>query len=562
MMNPLGLRRSWRHLNRYQEILKVLVKYGFWNIVEKIRVGLLFDISRKVLPRLEKKELAVLGTAVRLRMALEELGPTFIKLGQMLSVRPDLIPPNIAEEFSRLQDEVPPVEFAVIKPYLEAEFGAPLATVFPEFDERAIAAASLAQVYRAKLKSGEEVAVKIIRPNIRQIIETDLEILYDLANLIEKHIPESRLYDPQGIVNEFAQNIRKEQNLYVEGRHIDMFYRYLKDDPHIKVPVVYWDYTTEKVLVMEFIHGIKISNFREMDALGIDRKEVAYNGARVLLKQIFQFGFFHADPHPGNIFVLPGNIIAPVDFGMMGRIDEEMRDDLMDILRGIVDKDAYRITRTLLNVGMVEEQVNFRQLQRELLDYLDRYYNVPLNQLDTSLLLNEFMELIRNYHIKLPPDLVMMAKALSIYEGVGRMLYPDFNMFDLVIPYVKKSYYHHLNPAYQYKHLSRMLDAGFGLFKNLPADIQSILFKLRKDRVTIRFQHQGLEHFTRELDRASNRLAFALIIAALIIGSSLIIQLNKGPFIWGYPLLGIAGFLLASFFGLWLIIAILRSGKL
>ncbi|HFE64879.1 MAG TPA: AarF/ABC1/UbiB kinase family protein [Caldithrix sp.] len=562
MMNPLGLRKSIRHLNRYQEILKIFVKYGFWDVVEKIKIGLLFDISKKILPRMEKKEYAVLGTPVRLRMAFEELGPTFIKLGQMLSVRPDLIPPQIAQEFTKLQDEVAPVSFEKLKPLLEETYSEDLLETFAEFEETALAAASMAQVHRARLKSGEDVAVKILRPNIHQIIKTDLEILFNLAELIAKYVPESELYDPVGIITEFSRTIRKEQNLVLEGRNIDIFRRYLQKEEYIKIPVVYWEYSSEKILVTEFIQGIKISDLAALDAAEIDRKQVAENGAKAILKQVFEFGLFHADPHPGNLFVLPGNVIVPVDFGMVGRIDEDMKEDLLNILRGIVDKDSYRITRVLLNIGLIEDQINFRNLQHDLLDYLDRYYGVPLNQLDTAQLLNEFMELVRNYRIKLPPDMVMMGKALTISEAVGRELDPEFNMFDLLIPYTKKMFYQRWNPAYHYRHLNRLLDASIDLLKSLPEDIRNILLKLKRDQITVRFQHQGLEQFTRELDRSSNRISFALIIAALIIGSSVVIQLDKGPFLWGYPALGIIGYVLASFLGFWLIIAILRSGKL
>lgn len=561
-MNPLGLRKSFRHLNRYQEILKIFVKYGFWDVVEKIRIGLLFDISKKILPHMEKKEYAVLGTPVRLRLAFEELGPTFIKLGQMLSVRPDLIPPQIAQEFTKLQDEVAPVAFEKLKPLLEEAYADGFGETFAEFEEKALAAASMAQVHRAQLKNGTKVAVKILRPNIHQIIETDLEILFNLAELIAKYISESELYDPVGIITEFSRTIRKEQNLVLEGRNIDIFRRYLQKEEYIKIPVVYWEYSSEKILVTEFIQGIKISDLAALDAAGIDRKQVAVNGAKSILQQIFEFGLFHADPHPGNLFVLPGNVIAPVDFGMVGRIDEDMKEDLLNILRGIVDKDAYRITRVLLNIGLIEDQVNFRNLKHDLLDYLDRYYGVPLNQLNTAQLLNEFMELVRDYRIKLPPDMVMMGKALTISEAVGRKLDPEFNMFDLLIPYTKKMFYQRWNHAYHYRHLNRLLDTSFDLLKSLPEDIRNILVKFKKDQFTVRFQHQGLEQLTRELDRSSNRISFALIIAALIIGSSMVIQLDKGPLLWVYPALGIVGYVLASVSGFWLIIAILRSGKL
>ena len=556
------IRQSMQHLGRYQEILKVFVKYGFWDVVTKIKIGLIPDLTKKVLPQIEKKDLALLGTPVRLRMAFEELGTTFIKLGQMLSLRPDLIPPEIAQEFSKLQDDVAAEPFENIEPNLVKEYNGTLSDVFSEFDETPLAAASMAQVHKAKLKSGEIVAVKILRSNLKQKIATDIDILSNLAQLLEKYIPESKLYDPIGIVKEFNKTISKEQNLMLEGRNIDTFRRYAKDDPTLKIPKVYWDFTTEKILVIEFIDGIKISEINEMDKIGIDRKEVAKNGANTLLKQIFEYGFFHADPHPGNLFVLPGNIIAPIDFGMMGRLDEEMKKDLLDMLRGLVDKDAYRITRVLLKIGLLEDQVNSRALERDILDFIDRYHGIPLNQLDAAIPLNEFMELIQEYQIKLPADLVMMGKALVMSEATGVKLYPEFNLFDLLIPYARRAFFDSINPLNQYKNVLNILEQSSDLLKGLPEDLQYLLLKLKNDKMKLNLEHQGLDNLTKEMDRSSNRIAFAVVIAALIVGSSLVIQIGTGPMLFEYPLLGVVGYVLASVLGVWLLFGIMKSGKL
>jgi ubiquinone biosynthesis protein len=561
-MKRRSFRRSIRHLGRYREILQILVKYGFWNIVEKIQVGLLHDVTKKIFPRHEKREYAILGTPVRLRMAIEELGPTFIKLGQLLSVRPDLIPSSIAEEFTKLQDEVEALPFEKIRPALEREYQKPFEDLFLKMEEKAIAAASLAQVHQAILEDGTKVAVKILRPNIKKIIETDLEILFNLAELAEKYIPEMELYDPVGIVKEFARTIRREQNMRLEARYIEIFRKHFHGDRMVKIPKVYWDYTNEKVLVTEFIDGIKISDLRKIEEAGLDRKQIAENGAKLLLKQVFETGLFHADPHPGNIFVLTENVIAPVDFGMVGRIDDETREALVSILRSVVQKDVYRLARVLVNIGMVEKETDFKQLQRDLSDYLDRYYGIPLSEVDLNQLVNELITLVSEHHIKLPADLVMMGKALVISESVGRQLYPDFNLFELLAPYTKKIFFNRFNPAYQYRYFTRIVDETYELLRNMPGDIRNILTKIKQDNLSIYFQHRGLENLTRELDRASNRIAFALIIAAIIIASSVIIIFDKGPFIWGYPALGIVGYVLASVLGLWLSIAILRSGKL
>ena len=561
-MNLSSTQRSLRHLKRYQEILRVMVKYGFDDIVERIKIGLIFEVAKSIIPKIRKNKYPGLGTGPRLRMAFQELGPTFIKLGQILSLRPDLIPPDLAEELTKLQDAVPPVPFELIKLKIEEEFNSPLSEIFSEFQEESIAAASMAQVHRATLKTGENVAVKILRPNIHKIIKTDIEILFNIAELIEKYVPESRLYDLVGIVREFAKTIRKEENLSFEGRNIDIFRRYFKNDKTMKMPLVYWQFTTEEILVMEFIEGVKISDHEGIERLKLNRKELAYNGARAMLKEVFEYGIFHADPHPGNIFVLPGNVIAPVDFGMVGRIDDEMREYLLDILEGIVQKDVYKITQALLGVQVVDIHINKRELSRDLLDFLDRYYGVPLNQLDSSKLVNEFMELIRNYKIKLPADLVMMERALVISEAVGRQLYPEFNYFDLLIPYVRKQLLLRLNPARHYRYIVRSIGQVSDILKRLPDDIQSFLVKLRNNQLTVRFYHEGLDDLRKELDRSSNRISFSLIVAALIIGSSLIINIDKGPHIFGYPILGIIGFMLASILGFWLLVAILRSGKL
>jgi len=556
------IRKSMRHLTRYQEILRVFVKYGFWDVVTKIKIGLIPDMAKKILPQIEKKGFAHLEKSVRLRMAFEELGTTFIKLGQMLSVRPDLIPPEIAQEFSKLQDDVAAEPFEKVELTLIQEYNKSLSNLFSEFDKTPLAAASMAQVYKAKLKSGEIVAVKILRSNLKQKIATDIDILSNLAQLLVKHIPESKLYDPVGIVKEFDKTIRKEQNLMLEGRNIDTFRGYAKDDPTLKIPIVYWDYTTDKILVTEFIDGIKISEINTMDEKGIDRKEVAKNGASTLLKQIFEYGYFHADPHPGNLFVLPGNIIAPIDFGMMGRLDEEMKKDLLNILRGLVDKDAYRITRALLKIGLLEDQVNSRALERDILDFIDRYHGIPLNQLDAAIPLNEFMELIQEYQIKLPADLVMMGKVLVMSEATGVRLYPEFNLFELLIPYARRAFFDSLNPLNHYKKIFNILEQSSDLLRGLPDDLQSLLMKIKNDKMILNLEHKGLDNFTREIDRSSNRISFALVIAALIIGSSFVIQIDKGPMLFDYPALGVIGYVLASVLGVWLLIGILKSGKL
>lgn len=560
-MMKRNIRKSISNLKRYQEILKVFAKYGFSDVVNKISIALLPEIAKNLL-LVQGRNLNAISTPIRLRMAFEELGATFIKLGQMLSLRPDFIPAEFVIEFSKLQDNVQKDEIEEIKSVLLKEFGKPISEIFLEFDETPIAAASIAQVHKAKLKIGELVAVKILHPGVEKKIDSDLEILMDLAKLTEAHIPESQFYKPVEIVKEFGKTIKKELNLVLEGHNIDTFRNYLQEDPTIKIPIVYWDYTSERVLVTEFINGIKISELQINEVSDIDRKQVAENAANSLLKQAFEMGIFHADPHPGNVFVLPGNILAPIDFGNVGRIDEEMRDGLLEILMGTVDKDPHRIARVLVNIGVVDGHLNLRELKLDLMEFLDHYYKVPLKRLNSSKLINEFIELIRAHQIKLPPDIIVMGRTLLISEAVARNLYPQFNIVELLIPFTKKAFINKLNPFARYRSLIRTVEESFDLLKKLPEDLHSILYKFRNDKFTIVFKHHGLEEFAREIDRSSNRLSFAIIIAALIIGSSLIILLDRSSFLWGYSTIGIIGFIIASILGMWLLIGIIRSGKL
>jgi ubiquinone biosynthesis protein len=555
------LRRRFSNLNRYQEILRVFFKYGFDDIVNRIGIAKRIRIDKNQLST-QGDKLNALSSPERLRMAFEELGATFIKLGQMLSLRSDIIPGEFAREFSKLQDSVQKDETEKIKSVLLKEYGKPAIEVFSEFDESPIASASIAQVHKAKLKTGEVVAVKILHPGITEKIEADLEILKNLSKLIETHILESRPYQPVEIIKEFDKSIKKELNLAFEGYNIDTFRNYFQDDPTIKMPMVYWEYSTESILVTEFINGIKISELLINEASDIDPKQVTMNSANALMKQVFEIGIFHADPHPGNIFVLPGNVIAPIDFGNVGRIDDEMQNAFIEMIMGIVDQDPNRIVKALINIGFVDDHTNLRGLKIDLMEFINHYYKVSLNRINLSKLINEFIELLRTHQIKLPSDISILIRTLLISEAIARDLYPQFNLAEILIPFAKKTYLNKYNPFTRFRSLFRTAEEGFDLLNKIPENLQSILYKFRNDKFIINFKHQGLEEFGRRIDSSSNRLSFAIIIAALIIGSSMIMYLGKGDLPLSYPVIGITGFIAASVLGIWLLIGIMRSGKL
>ena len=557
------VRKTYRHIKRYRQIFSVLLKYGFEDIVERLKRNTFVRFGRKFFRRTKSAEkFEHLSTAQRLRMALAELGPTFIKLGQILSTRPDLVPLEFIKELEKLQDQVPPFPSDQAMKIVSAELNKSIADVFLSFSEQPIAAASIAQVHRATLRNGHPVVVKIQRPHISKMIETDISILYDLATILEKYLPESELYNPTAIVDEFAKTIRAELDFVREGRNIDRFRAYFKDDPTLYIPAVYWEATTSHILTMEFIDGCKISEIDFSQRRDLDRKIIARHGAMATLKMIFEMGLFHADPHPGNIFVLKNNVLAPLDFGMVGRLDEQTKNYLRNLLSAIVEKNIDRIIRIFIEAEVIDDATNNRLLRFDLNDFIDTYYGLPLYQLKIEKLFGDLIDVLRRHRITLLSDVVLMAKALATIEGVGRSLDPEFNMMTLIEPYAMQLISQPFAPKKQLKDMTQFALDTEALLKILPAELKYILKKVKKGKMNLIFEHRGLDRLITELDKSSNRLSFSLIIAALIIGSSIIIFSGKGPFIFGLSVFGLIGYLIAAVLGLWLVIAILRSGKL
>lgn len=557
------VRKTYRHIRRYRQIFSVLLKYGFEDIVERLKRNTFVRFGRKFFRRTKSAEkFEHLSTAQRLRMALAELGPTFIKLGQILSTRPDLVPLEFIKELEKLQDQVPPFPSDQAMKIVSAELNKSIADVFQAFSEQPIAAASIAQVHRATLRNGQPVVVKIQRPHIGKTIETDISILYDLAAILEKYLPESELYHPTAIVDEFAKTIRAELDFVREGRNIDRFRTYFKDDPTLYIPLVYWEATTSHILTMEFINGCKISEIDFSQRPDLDRKIIARHGAAATLKMIFEMGLFHADPHPGNIFVLKNNVLAPLDFGMVGRLDEQTKNYLRNLLSAIVEKNIDKIIRIFMEAEVIDDATNNRLLRLDLNDFIDTYYGIPLSQLKIEKLFGDLIDVLRRHRITLLSDVVLMAKALATIEGVGRSLDPEFNMMTLIEPYAMQLISQPFAPKKQLKEMAQFAQDTESLLKILPAELKYILKKVKKGKMNLIFEHRGLDRLITELDKSSNRLSFSLIIAALIIGSSIIIFSDKGPFVFGLSVFGLIGYLIAAILGLWLVIAILRSGKL
>jgi ubiquinone biosynthesis protein len=553
------LRRA-RSLRRYRQIVSILLKYGFDQILGQMRVFTRLRIRRKAPEKVVGLE--KLTYAQRIRLALEELGPTFVKLGQVLSMRPFLIPLDLALELTKLQDQVGPFPFPQAKQIVEEELESPLEEHFSSFDTVPIASASLSQVHKAVTKDGKTVVVKIQRPKIKEVIDADMDILADLVNLLERYVPESKQYDPRGIREELRKSIRREIDFNNEARNIEVFRENFKEEKKVFIPQVFWDLTTSKVLTMDYIDGIKISDLDQLEKRGIDKKKLARTGGRMVFKQIFEDGFFHADPHPGNLFALEGDFIAPVDYGMMGRLSGTTMDELADLLIAVVTWHPGGIVKVYQDVEVVGEEVNLRALEADLADFLYKYHKIPLSRLDMKTLMDEAFEIIHRYDIRIQAELMLFSKALVTYEEVAKMLDPEYDLVTQMIPYVKRLAYRKFKPKALFRDAFTATTDLRDLLISLPFELKRILKKLGKGQLTFTFQHRGLDKLILELDRSSNRVSFALIIAAIIVGSSLIMRLETKYTLLGYPLFGILGYIFAGVLGVWLVIAILRSGKL
>ncbi len=563
MLPLININRNLRSLKRYREVLGILVTHGFGQVVEQLNLDYYLEVGRRFVSRNPQvKQLERLPAPMRLRMALEKLGPTFIKLGQTLSARPDILPPEYLTELNKLQDAVPPCSFAAIQRQLKTEFGAPVGDFFAEFSPQPVAAASIAQVHKAKLLDGTTVAVKVRRPGIEKTIETDLDILHGLATLLENHGNLTELFSPVEIVQEFSRTLYRELDFTKEGHNFCRFRANFADDDKVFIPAIFWQVSTEAILTMEFVDGIKISEKKLLEEAGHNLQTIARNGAKAFMDQFIVHGLFHGDPHPGNIVILPNETICFLDLGMVGSINDELKQQLSNLLLGIYRQDIDLLVTVMLDSRERNSEINIPALKRDLSEFIADYYQVPLERINTRKLLNEFIFMMKKHHIKFPADLILLAKAIITIEGIARQLDPTFNLVEQIKPAATQLLKQKISSTNMQKELSHAARAYFDIAKTLPHDIKGLLYRLNNNNFKIDLEHRGLEKLISDLDKSSNRLAFSFLIGSLIIGSSLIMQTNSGPQIFGLPALGLFGYTIAAALGLWLAIGIIRSGRL
>ena len=438
--------RTYRNLARYRQILSVLFKYGFGDFIDILNIEQYLEISMQMLFKKEPKNVEKLTRPERTRLVLEELGPTFIKFGQILSTRPDLIPLEYIAELAKLQDNVPSFSYEDVCTLIEKELGKPPEALFEFFEKEPLAAASIGQVHRARLKGGDEVVVKVRRPGIEEIIEADLEIMLHLASLMESHLEDFEFRHPSRIVSVFARSIEKEINYRLEASNVERFARQFLEDSTVYIPKVYRDFSTKRIITTEYVDGIKASNLEALRKEGYDLKLVASRGAILVMKQIFMQGYFHADPHPGNIFILPHETICLLDFGMMGRISRKERADFADLVMNIVRRDERKVVDSILKITHYEGQIERGTMENDFAELIDRYVGLPLKELEVGPLLHQLMEIVARYKLSLKPNFYLLVKSVSTIEGLGRMLDPDFEIIQHAEPFIRKIQKDKLNP--------------------------------------------------------------------------------------------------------------------
>jgi len=552
-----------RNLGRISEIAQVAVRHGFGYFFETHKLTDLLPWPRSSVASLEDAAAVPSARGQHLREMLDELGPTFVKFGQLLSTRPDIVPPDIVIELRALQDDVTPFPFAEVERVVSDELELPLEKLFLEFDETPMAAASIGQVHRAVLPNGRRVAVKVQRPEAPRQIEADLALLYQAARLAKERIRALDFMDAREVVDEFARSIRHELDYRQEGRNAQAFHRHFAGHPHVRIPHVYWTYTRQRVLTLELLEGFQLADLPH-DAYTLDeRRRLAYLMAEAWMTMIFRHGFFHGDPHPANILVLGGEEIGLVDFGQAGKLSDDDMSKLTALFIDAAEENVDALARRLGDLGVRYDRAREAELTREIRELYYKYYGARLAEIDPLQVIREAFALIYSQNLRLPSRFVMLDKAIAMLASVGVELYPDFNVFEVAKPYARDLMLHRYTPQ---RVLTRARKEARGLAEMLrvaPHQWNDLLEQARHGQLEIGFVHKGLDELAHKLDVVFNRLVIALVVAGGLIGSSLIgIFAKGGPHLLGLHVISLIGFAFSGVLGLWLLIGVVRSGRL
>jgi len=543
-----------QHFPRYREVGAILIKHGF---------GFIFDwftrMRLKSNNKIKKTDDILYSRPIRLRMALEELGPTFVKLGQLISTRPEFMGPEYIKELEKLQNNVPPFAYEVLVSILE-EQGLDLDNDFRYFNTQPLAAGSIAQVHEAVLKNGKEVVLKVQRPGIEKTVEEDLEILRAISLMLEKRTSWGRLYKVSDIVDELGDALRNEMDFRKEAQNMDIFYENFKNDQTVLIPQVIWDYSSTKVLCMEQIRGIKISDFISLKKMNYNTEKIASNLIGALFRQVYEHGFFHADPHPGNIAIYEGEKIVLYDFGQVGRIDEVTKEKGMSLVISMMRYDTNGVTRALLSLGLGSQHVNKEELRRDVSRLQQKYYGLPLSEINYGVALSELIQLSIKYQMRIPAELSLIGKMLMTIESIVSQLDPQLSIINIAEPYGKRIMRKRMS-SHRLKHDFEDLFIDYASFlKTFPRELDNILKIIEEGELKVKMEHSNLRKLTTKVDIVTNRISLAIIIASLIVGTSLIVDKTSSNIFAHIPLVEL-GFITAMILGLFLIYSIIKSGK-
>lgn len=560
----MSLQTRVNYINRYREIAMQFSKSGLGFLIEEIGIDRVISLPKRILLRQQNDEVLEKTYAERIRIFIEEMGTTFIKLGQIASTRGDLLPPDLIKELEKLQSHVAPFPATEARKLIEESLEAPIDKLFMIFDDTPVGSASIGQVHRAMLHTGEDVAVKVQRANIEKTVRTDLEILRHLAVLAESNLEWARNYQVTDMIEEFSDALINELDYTIEARNVERIGKTHKNDDKIKIPEIYWEYSTKNVMVMDFIKGIPVNHFAELDKLNINRSDLAETLARAIFQQIFEEGYFHGDPHPGNVSVLTDGTLVFLDFGMIGRLTSDLKNNFGSLLISLMRKDSDGVVKAIVKMGVVPSDVSMRDLNREAEIMRDKYYDVPLSKLNFSDAVNDLFGIANKYKIKLPQDFTILAKTLLTLESVVSQLDPDFSIMDVAEPFGKTLLLERYNPKNLLNfQIDEIQQLGSEL-REVTENVHQFSKGLKNQNLPIEIDVKGRSQFSKHLDRVINRLSFSIVLLAfsivmvgLIVGSAI---LGEGSIIFRIPIIEIAAIFAMGMF-IWLLWSIVKSGR-
>lgn len=562
MLMPIS---RYKHIKRYNEIVRVFVKHGFGTLLDQLGILKYLKIKKKSVNKDDREKQLSIGE--RLRLVLEELGPTFIKLGQIMSTRSDLLSENIITELEKLHDSAPPFPFEDAKACIEYELGEKLEAIFIDFNEKPLGVASIGQAHLAKLKDGQQVVVKVQRPSIEKKIEEDINILKDLAWFMDTHTKYGKLYEFSTMVKEFQSILRDELDYRIEGENAELFKVNLSKDKQIIIPSVYWDYTTRCVLTSEYMDGISLSKIEELERENIDREAIAKAISKSIFEQILKDGFYHGDPHPGNIMVLSHTKIVFLDFGMVGKLKEERRKQFLKILLGVTFRNSRLIVEAIMGLDAMTKRSDIKRLQYEIDSLRDEYIELPLNEIKLAEIFNKIFNLALEYKIKIPNEFTMLVKALATMEGVVEKLSPELNILEIAQPIAKKLMFKVFSPKTIKNDIAEAVFDYGNIIKDIPDFFLNFLRKMEDDDYVWSFKLRGSNEILKRFDKITNKISFSIallslsiIMAGLIIGFGMAARVGSQAYIFNLSILKL-GLVAAVLMYLWLIFSIFKTGR-